>query len=113
MDEVHLEHRLTEMQVKLDAIEAALRTGTIEITGMKLELRTNTQTTAALEHQIARQNGRVSDLERWAQERKVQIARAVGELEGRTGLSKGQWAVLGVLAPATFAGLDMLLRLLA
>jgi len=116
MDAVTLEHRLTlieeQMRAGFDTLQAEAKTTIIEMAGMKNELRTNTEKVAALEAQVGRQNGRVRMVEDWIAERKLQLARAAGVVEGRTGLTRTQLAVLGVLMPASFAVLDMGLRLL-
>lgn len=102
MDEVQLEHRLMELRAEMalgfGEMRAELRTATIEVAGMK--------------QQLAKQNGRIRVLEEWVQERRLQLARAAGVVEGRTGLTRTQLAVLGVLMPASFAVLDLGLRLL-
>jgi len=116
MDAVTLEHRLTlieeQMRAGFDTLQAEAKTTIIEMAGMKNELRTNTEKVAALEAQVGRQNGRVRMVEDWIADRKLQLARAAGVVEGRTGLTRTQLAVLGVLMPASFAVLDLGLRLL-
>jgi hypothetical protein len=93
MEDTAIEHRLTAIEEGIKS--AALLTAT--------ELRTLSIEVGGMKESINRQNGRVSELERWRQF-------LTGIKEGRAEIGKGQLVFLAVAGPLLFAALDFGLR---